>query len=183
MLTIPSLPTDSLYKFLFIGGITLFAFCMYTSSNQVEKMRYQTKRIDSLNLTIKATNQHYLKRLDSAKKVLASSVKRGQMPPVLEINRYDREHQRVVAAIRKDSLFGEQEQLNDTFIREAFKSQTIIITIGLITSGIMITFGLAFWYTEQQVHQDSIGKMQAELTKIQLETARIELRKLNETND
>jgi hypothetical protein len=45
----PSLPTDSLYKFLFIGGIFLLAYSFWSTDNLLEQLQASNIKIDSLD--------------------------------------------------------------------------------------------------------------------------------------
>ncbi|PWK74177.1 hypothetical protein LX99_03978 [Mucilaginibacter oryzae] len=70
MITVPALPTDSLYKFLFVFGIILLITGGYFATEVNKKYRVLILHVDSVTKNIKFKSLNLTKNTDSLKKQL-----------------------------------------------------------------------------------------------------------------
>jgi hypothetical protein len=182
MLSLPTLPTDSLYKFLFIGGIILCAFCGYYSYERDNRVSIQDKKLDSLRILSDASIGVNMLKLDSAKIVNNIKGREGK-PTQRQWAKYLIAQQRILTELRRDSVMWEQEKLNSKYIKKTYEAQEQIYQFATFLASMMVACGIMFWFWYHQKHQDSIAEIQVKLMQLQLETAQIELKKLKENNE
>ncbi|HEY0056399.1 MAG TPA: hypothetical protein VGB63_13680 [Pedobacter sp.] len=156
-MTFPTLPTDSLYKFIFIAGLTLFTVSTYLLGEQ--KLHYD-RRLDDLNI-------RYYK---NAEDISTDSL----LYPIFSANAIrDRISLDSILAHRK--IINAHSRENTALLIETkavvreFKWYFSIYLAAVVVGGILAIFSGIQWYYKLQTFQDSIIAMEFELKRLELE--------------
>jgi len=196
MFSLPSLPTDSLYKFIFIGGLILIIFSAYLDQHQTTSQSQESFSVDSLGI-IKSTNLlgdsiknlHRDERMKYLQKVsLSTNIQyvtmirdkrsEAEIGIIKEmLDRYNEEMNQIVS--NSDSL---SRDYKNTYIEYQLRYSKAKINQKLAKENnhnikIYFLFGMAMFLLGGILWCFKIQGPQDELQKIQLQMARLELQK------
>lgn len=183
MIPIPNLPTDSLYKFMFVGGLVMIISGYYLNHNLQNEVLEDLNKIHSSQIEYRLFTS-----LDSIRDKTSS-------------RKFDREYNKIShslknnnlesaqkSTIKLDSLLEKDLQVMEKLISSRIKSaqdSVKLVEIGyslnevsklykyLMILGTIINFvGGICWYKKIQEPQDRMTKIQLEMMEIELEKAK-----------
>ncbi|RKR82649.1 hypothetical protein BDD43_2834 [Mucilaginibacter gracilis] len=168
MFNIPTLPTDSLYKFMFIGGIVLILFSFFTMNRASDDIKLKRKAADSLSATIRTRN-----KIDSLKSRWFDRNLNSHIFTTEELkSQIENERKNLIDFI---SLSDAYEKKALDLIKDEHKIDLISFFMGvLIVVGITFTIvGGCQWYIKIQIPQDRLLQIQLQLAETELKNAKI----------
>lgn len=136
IMTLPSLPTDNLYKFGFVGFIFLLSLIFYTRSSEKENLLKIKSEYDINYLQTLELKEYFISNKDS------SEVKKA------DVNR------KISKA--NDQIEDIKNRISD------FNSQSLFYNCLMVVCFILALFFLYLWYNRLQKYQDIIVKNEAE---------------------
>jgi len=195
MFSLPTLPTDSLYKFIFIGGLILLIFSAYLDQNQLDSSTKENFNMDSLQIVKNSYAQmdslnnlnddKRLKYLGEAYKSTsvqyADMIKKkssvAEIGIIKEMNdRYSREMNQII--LKHDSLTKDYHrtyiefqlrqsryEMNEKLSKSHHSTSNMCFYSGVI----MFLLGGFLWCYRIQIPQDEIQKIQLDLAKLELQ--------------
>ncbi|QPH37905.1 hypothetical protein [Pedobacter endophyticus] len=194
MFSLPSIPTDSLYKFLFIGGLVLMIYSVYTVQNQNTRLARQKFTVDSIRILQRTyfkldsivDRAHLINYQDKQKEILDADklylelIRKKKDPREIEI--IDEQKRRYRAQInenskRLDSLIKKhtkdvvQSELRSTelnSILDSTESNLRQANAGILLGFLLLIIGGALWYCKIQKPQDRLQSIQLEIAEIEL---------------
>ncbi len=141
MFTTPIIPTDSLYKFLFVGGVVLIIAAFTLQLNQVDSNRSQLSKYDSLRMSIQ------IERTIKDNKITQTN------------NKLNNEKDSAML----EYISGRMDQETKYFDAKV-KLLFTIVFLGFI----MMVCGGSLWYRAIQTNQDKLLLIQVRLAEIDL---------------
>lgn len=198
MFSLPSVPTDNLYKFIFISSIVLFIYTSYSLQNLSIELSKEVVALDSTFITFQGNE-----RLDSIKlnrtkekiKEWATSLesiekeqnilikqKKSQTPQYKSvIAKYSILHKTLIAEqVIQDSLKDKsnQDEIKRLINRSKFKSRMRLYKQTLrdadlykVISLILFFIGSVTWLIRVQIPQDKLIDLTIQLSEAQLRKA------------
>jgi hypothetical protein len=175
MFSLPTLPTDSLYKFCFVSGIILLLFSVFLkfSANKItfqatedRKIINEDFRIDSV-INSRTTVEDSLKGYQSLK---LSEIKKEDYP-LYKLRPVDSSSINRLSAMRKknnENII----RLNDALHFYDYSNSLLALSL------VMIAYGGGFWFHNVQKIQDRLLKVQLNTAQIELELAQLNLDKV-----
>lgn len=175
-MTIPSLPFDSLYKFIFVGGLILCITSLYLRNEFVNNLPDSSSRIDSITRIYKlASLKAHLDTIESSK--LMSQYIQKSRQYIVSDNVDRSPYLSLIEKIRNlkyhnDSISIEMQILKNKFdLRYHLANKETVLAkdyLILIWIGLFVTLiGAISWYKQQKI-SDSIHKLQLEILKKEL---------------
>src|SRR6266566_4123930 len=142
MLPLPNLPTDSLYKFISLSGVTLFFLGGGLLYLDDQRQTSQTAEIRAIG-----ARSHHATELIKAD----LNSRAGLRSPDLE------RHQRAA-----DSLMGEMDARVEAFLEENQGNSVTLILLAAMAVGLYLAgHGFVLWYKRVQKYQDMILRNEA----------------------
>jgi len=175
MIPIPNLPSDSLYKFTFIGGLLVVIVCVFL---------YQTDRNDEIEhemvfatTTLREADRNryldtlYIRRYDRIDSMFNASTDPKEKKE-LEIRLMDLSDKLSQLGDAKGD-FDIIEQIHKNYHSQKTESVWVLFLIGGIAFG-AAAFGWFMWSKQQKV-QDAFVNKQYELQETEVEMRKLEL--------
>lgn len=153
-MSIPSLPTDNLYKFVALSGVLIFIILSYIVVNFISDSQ---NRVDTLNMEIVIYNSRYKNNLDDIL-FLKESRLEWDGDDIKELDRLEKEQKELslnLAEINHNKSV--VKKLDETIL-----SVVIFWLISIVISIIMMIYGFSRWYYRVQRHLDKKIKKEAE---------------------
>jgi len=185
MINLPNLPTDSLYKFTFMGGIVLLLSSLFLLKDNYSQVTSMLTNADSVIKSHRVQSEASFKIQEAKLKVLENAYHAGNrilgkdsillsrpIPEMILKNRKrDLEESELVA--NKDSIRKMQQFHDETLIRHLIKAEytnwhLFLIWVILTTGALMTSYGCFMWYYRIQLPQDKLLHMRVILMEKQL---------------
>jgi hypothetical protein len=178
MFSLPSIPTDSFYKFCFVSGIILMlfsGFLLYSSN----KMKFQSKmdaeqiKLDFERDSSLASNKAVSDSVVNARRVKStdSKVANKQVQVTHTPN--------LEYLVKLDSIYTQINRsnalANDSGVQLTFSFALLVI------GTIMMVYGGHTWHRKVQLIQDELLNVQLQTSQIELQLAQLNLTKLKNT--
>ena len=182
MMQLPTFPTDSLYKFLFIAGLAIIFFSSYLYVNQkntlqekVDLVEFEKQKISAELEILIDNNSEYLHDQDNLMKSLRDITKNTpqkavdyylrQNDSLAEIGKRYRETSNQIK-YNTSLINSSEKKLDDGFknLYKILKTYIIISTIGII---ITLISG-SFWYCKIQKPVDKKIQLEIDILKKQI---------------
>lgn len=179
MLTFPTLPTDSLYKFLFLGGISLFALSTILANQRYVEIIYNENHIDSAWKadTLKMVN-YKKERLLVQKSIESVSKSDEQKLKSLLLKKEQINKNYATDSMRLEGI--KYKYFNFYKIHDRRKFDIIMCSV----LGMVLTFaGGIGWYYHQQRNQDELTIIQVKTAHLEYESALLKLEKLKRESE
>jgi len=180
MFSLPNLPTDSLYKFLFLSGIVLFAISTVMTSQRYSESIEHLNRIDSVwKIDTLKLVQYRIERKTLKEKI--DALKTGKKLTKPDSNKLKDLITERISLNKKyaiDSIRFESVRFSFLNFYKVLDHSKPDIIFQLFTSLIMIITGLIGWYWFQQKNQDELSDLQVKLSELEYKTALLKYEKL-----
>ena len=174
-MTIPSLPTDSLYKFLFIGGIVLMISSIYFHNELMISLPNNYIKIDSLGRQAdynRINSDRAIKDLESIGEEISENEKLIRSGKQVDISSI--KPSLIIMKLRNDSLEIEgkrvlviQKQLLDNQQRKLDNLDSFLM---LFIIGFVLTIiNIIFWHRQQKV-QDKLQATQLAILELEYQS-------------
>lgn len=165
-MNLPSLPTDNLYKFIFISGVILFVYSMYSLMQIENKLR--DSLIENTHNTFKLRFENdslqIILGIDSAltnkaKLHLEEKLKKRKIEDDIKVYTLIKRREQSV------ELDNKLQNINDSWENKQIRQASIMLG----TSVFLILFGGLLWYSKVQYYEDAILKLQYKKLKKELD--------------
>jgi len=187
MITIPNIPSDSIYKFYFVSGIVLIIFSFYTQYYTLSKITGKLQTADSIKVIrnyLDSTEFNSLKKanntLDKIGELQKNIVKKHHLKVFNHMTDFDSVEylKKLYLEQRKyskeDSLYDLDNAKVKLIMEEEYNEVKKDITdknnvwITYLLGAILFTYGSCMWTIKIQKPQDQILTMQVKIMEKQL---------------
>ena len=146
MIAPPNLPTDNLYKFMALAGVSIVVLSTVLFSIQLSAMSEKT---DQLTLEIAS--------LEAETKNLEADVDRAERAPTRDTQLLRQRHSELAVQM---AVMGARNAVLRRVTANTGRSQTLMV-IGWLVGMLIAAVGFVLWYTRVQTFQDQILRAQA----------------------
>ncbi|MGV3630365.1 MAG: hypothetical protein ACO1O6_04130 [Bacteroidota bacterium] len=173
-------PTDNLYKFLSLFGLTIFLFAIYNLGSVYDRSAESQMKIEDIKVDVQKAMYHHDKMVHLN---LAVNSNMTQFRPV-KINMLDENLQKIkqfvinsgLRPIAKIELYGKISKLKVELENMSFKLK-ICIFITILGFCIMV-FGFLRWHKREQTLRDQMLKIEHEQKKQEQQNTEKRFRKI-----